>query len=362
MPRKAKDKVIEDLTKKETLEIVSKKEPVKKIVQKKVSEKKQASKKTAIQKTNEKEKSSKTITSRKNNEKKETSKKAEVKKINEKKETNKKTTKKEAFEKEMTEATSKKNATKKANVTKTNSVTKKVSTKKSSSSTKSSTTKAVTKKSPTSKTKKTRTTKSTNSMLSFLGEYYDLPNQYEKTMVKILAQTPTILFVYWDISTLDRQNFITLYGEAFFQETTPFLLVINKTKNYQFEIEVNDYANSWYLHIPDSDCKYEVILMRKNKNSQIILENNGRMTVTSSNNLETPNDHILFEKLGKTVFFKDVKTELVQEKTLSSFAFICNIGRIYNIYDFYKEIYQNELNGDELGTSLSSSNFSSNLK
>ena len=345
MPRKAKDKVIEDLTKKETLEAVSKKVPTKK-----ASEKKDTTKKVATKKTSEKKAATK-----KTSEKKDTAKKAVTKKASEKKEvskkleptevTNKKTTKKEALKKETTKATSKK-----------------VATKKSSSTTSSTTSKAKVKKSSSTQTKKTHKTKLAKSSISFLGEYYDLPNQYEKTIVKILAQTPTILFVYWDISTLDSQNMLKYNGENFFQETTPFLLVINKTYNYQFEVEVNDYANSWYLHIPDSDCEYEVILMRKNKNSQIILENNGRMTVTSSNNLETPNDHILFEKLGKTIFFKDVKTEFVQEKNISSFAFICNMGRIYNIYDFYKEIYQNELNGDELGTSLSSSNFSSNFK
>ena len=340
MPRKAKDKVIEDLTKKVTLEVVSKKNTAKKVATKKTSEKKDTAKKAATKKTSEKKDTAKKAVTKKASEKKEVSKKLEPTEV-----TNKKTTKKEALKKETTKATSKK-----------------VATKKSSSTTSSTTSKAKVKKSSSTQTKKTHKTKLAKSSISFLGEYYDLPNQYEKTIVKILAQTPTILFVYWDISILDRQNILSYYGENFFEETTPFLLVINKTYNYQFEVEVNDYANSWYLHIPDSDCEYEVILMRKNKSSQIILENNGRMTVTSSNNLETPNDHILFEKLGKTIFFKDVKTEFVQEKNISSFAFISNMGRIYNIYDFYKEIYQNELNGDELGTSLSSSNFSSNFK
>ena len=114
------------------------------------------------------------------------------------------------------------------------------------------------------------------------------------------------------------------------------------------------------MHIPDSDCKYEVILIRKNKNSQILPQNS--ITITSSNQIEAPNDHILFEKLGKNIFFKDVKTGYVQEKDISSFAFMHNIGRIYNIYDLYKEIYKNELNGDELGIKLYSSQSSSNFK
>ena len=48
-------------------------------------------------------------------------------------------------------------------------------------------------------------------------EYYDLPYRYNQTVVKILAQTPTNLFVYWDISDEDRNSYIEQYGEDFFQ-------------------------------------------------------------------------------------------------------------------------------------------------
>ena len=38
------------------------------------------------------------------------------------------------------------------------------------------------------------------------------------------------------------------------------------------------------------------------------------------------------------------------------------LERIYNIYDLYKEIYKDELKGNELDAKLSSSSFSSNFK
>ena len=44
-------------------------------------------------------------------------------------------------------------------------------------------------------------------------EYYDLPYRYNETVVKILAQTPKILFVYWDISDSDREKYVEKYGE-----------------------------------------------------------------------------------------------------------------------------------------------------
>ena len=208
---------------------------------------------------------------------------------------------------------------------------------------------------------KTSSRKPRSKKSSVVGEYYDLPTNYNETIVKILAQTPTILFVYWDISEEDKQNLIKQFGENFFMATSPFLVVKNRTKNYEFEVEVNDYANSWYLHIPDSDCQYEVTLIRKAKNF-ITNSPMNYVTIRSSNELQTPNDHILFERLSKTVFFQDVKTKMIQKKNISSFAFMHNMGRIYHIYDLYKEMYQNELKGDELGTSLSSSQFSSTFK
>lgn len=301
MPRKAKDEILEDSTK----EVVSK-----------------VNSKVATKKTTKKETNKKTT------------------RVATKKAATKNDVKKETKSKEKAKQVAKKSTVKEA-PTKT-----KKTAKKSSTTAKRTTTRT--------RTKKTVTTST--------SEYYDLPNHYEQTVVKILAQTPSILFVYWDISSKDRARFMAQYGNDFFEKTSPFLQIINKTKNYQFEVEINDYANSWYLHIPDSDCEYEIILMRKNRDSQVILENNGNMTITTSNNLEAPNDHILFEKLGKTVFFQNVKTHGLQSKDISSFAFMHNMGRIYNIYDLYKEIYQNELNGDELGATLSSSNFSSSFK
>ena len=39
----------------------------------------------------------------------------------------------------------------------------------------------------------------------FLNEFYDIPYTYNETTVKVLAQNPTTLFVYWDISDNHRQ-------------------------------------------------------------------------------------------------------------------------------------------------------------
>ena len=221
------------------------------------------------------------------------------------------------------------------------------------------TTKKTTTKKTTQTTRKRTTTKKAKPVIT--TEYYDLPAVYNRTIVKILAQTPSSLFVYWEISEDDKKKLQEQYGEAFFQNTRPYLIITNETMNYSFETEINDYANSWYIHIHDSSCKYGVQLIRKSTNHNTD-NSHSVINIISSNEIATPNDHILFDKLGKTVFFRDVKSNREVEKNISSLSFISNIGRVYNIYDLYKEIYKNELNGDELGMGLSSSGFSSNFR
>ncbi len=175
-------------------------------------------------------------------------------------------------------------------------------------------------------------------------EYYDLPYRYNQTVVKVLAQTPTTLFIYWDISDKDRENFIRQYGADFFNNTKPVLIIHNKTMNYSFEIEIDDFANSWYLHVNDSNCEYYVELGRRpkynNSETQINIPNN-YLYVSSSNEIDSPNDHVLFDKALKTVYFKDVKTNIVTAKDITSISFLRNMGKIYNLYDLYSDFTKN---------------------
>lgn len=173
-------------------------------------------------------------------------------------------------------------------------------------------------------------------------EYYDLPYRYNQTVIKLLAQTPTTLFIYWDISDKDRKTFEEQYGENFFNETRPVLIVHNDTLNYSFEVEINDFANSWYLHVADSKCDYRIELGRRPIIKKYKLEHTDYIYVTTSNELEAPNDRILLNKEQKMVYFRNVKTGATQEKQFASLSFMRNMGKIYNIYDLYKTIYKNE--------------------
>lgn len=207
--------------------------------------------------------------------------------------------------------------------------------------------KETTKKNITKKSKTTTSTKKKTQSKNALIEYYDLPQKYNQTIVKILAQTPKTLFIYWEISDDDLENYKKQYGEDFFETTKPVLIIHNDTLNYSFEVEINDFANSWYLHVNDSKSNYSVELGRRPfiKNENI---KSNYIHISSSNKIESPNDRILFNNSQKTVYFRDIKTNQEIEKPVSTISFMKNIGKIYDIYDLYKELYKNEDNLDFL--------------
>ncbi len=156
----------------------------------------------------------------------------------------------------------KKTTAKKSVVTKTS--TKKVAKKDSlSKSTNIKPSGTTLKQKTTKRTSKKDDSKTSAPNIVSIVEYYDLPLTYNQTIVKILAQTPNMLFVYWDIADTDRKSFIEHYGNNFFKETKPVLIIHNETMNYSFEVEINDFANSWYLYINDADCKYSIELGRR---------------------------------------------------------------------------------------------------
>ena len=203
--------------------------------------------------------------------------------------------------------------------------------------------------------KKVKTTKP----LAEVVEYYDLSYRYNETIVKILYQSPETLFVYWDIADSDRENYIKQYGENFFNITRPVLIVHNDTMGYSFEIPINDFANSWYLHINDSKCNYRIELGRRPNyyNAEVTKEiqekiHTDYIYVSTSNEIESPNDHVLFNtNENNTIKFKNVKNH--NEKSISLYEIIKHLPamkRVQNIpyiseellKDMYSGIYQNE--------------------
>ena len=212
---------------------------------------------------------------------------------------------------------------------------------------------------------KRRTKKAKNEVVP-IAEYYDLPYKYGNTLIRLLAQTPTTLFVYWEVSDADIANFKRIYGDDFFFKTKPILIVHNQTLNKHYEVEINDFANCWYLNTDDSDCVFDVELARRlipnsyqsqtylNETNTAAFEdglNNASLhenaknlksipeyiNIAKSNDLQSPNDHILFEKLNEFVVFRNVRNGDVIRRNIKSFKFL------KDIYRFYKEMYNEEI-------------------
>ena len=260
-------------------------------------------------------------------------------------------------------ATTKKAVEKKA-TTKRSSTTKKAATKKATTAKKADTKKVATKKgstvkkaSVTKKTTKKTSTKKEESLIDktlAVAEYYDLPYRYNKTVVKILAQTPSTLFVYWEISDNDIENYKKVYGDNFFEITRPILIVHNETLGYSFEVDINDFANSWYLRVNNAKCDYKIELGRRPiENNDIFVDDYIR--VATSNDIVAPNDHIL-GNISSFIKFRNVKNNNEFTKMLSELK----VSKNMKIYDIYKLIYQDE-NISDL-TNPSSGSFSSTFK
>ena len=216
-------------------------------------------------------------------------------------------------------------------------------------------------------------TKKSAVQTSYMLEYYDLPYRYNETVVKILAQTPKRLFVYWDISDEDRKKYLLAFGERFFEETYPVLLVHNEDMNYTFEVPINDFANSWYLDIKDSKSKYTIQLGRKfrkkpemvnivaSTETENVVLHNDYVPIITSNILEVPNDRILFENVQSKVIYRNVKNGKESTVEIDNLEFAKKMGHIYSIYDVYKEIYKHEMDNDSLTSLLNPSSMSSSV-
>ena len=271
-------------------------------------------------------------------------------------------------------SSSSKPATEKVTKTATKRATKSTSTAKKSAS-KTSTAKKTTSKNSTPKkstakksttTKRTSTRRTSKATVKFdasiknmplkeqeatpILEYYDLPYRYNETVVKVLAQNPNTLFVYWDISDSDKEKFENEYGKNFFYITRPVLVVHNLTDNYTYEISINDFANNWYIHVNDSKCKYVIELGRRPVEKTEAITSD-YMNIAYSNIIENPNDRVLFYKDNDVLYFKNIengdfstkifKKELYAESLKDFYKNSYNLSELDDKFDFKNPSSQN---------------------
>ena len=112
------------------------------------------------------------------------------------------------------------------------------------------------------------------------SEYYELPKSYDQTIIRLLVQSPTRMFVYWEVSQDTIRNFNSKFHN--YDDCVVVLKVTNLTHNYSYQIPVNPFANNYYIEVEDSGCNYQVELGRISKKGFVNLYTSNVAMVPSS--------------------------------------------------------------------------------
>ena len=128
------------------------------------------------------------------------------------------------------------------------------------------------------------------------SEYYELPTKYNQTIIRLLVQSPTRMFVYWEVSDETIKFFSKHHPN--YSDCTPVLKITNITKNYSYTIPVDPYANNYYIDVEDSGCAYKVELGRCIKSEFVNIYTSNQATVPTGHphvsNHVLKSDDILF--------------------------------------------------------------------
>lgn len=112
-------------------------------------------------------------------------------------------------------------------------------------------------------------------------EYYELPSKYNKTIVRLLVQSPTRMFVYWEVDEDSIKYFEST--KMNYSSARPVLKVKNITMNYSYDIPIDPFTNNYYIDVKDPDCEYQVELGRVQNDTFVNLYTSNSATVPRSN-------------------------------------------------------------------------------
>lgn len=110
------------------------------------------------------------------------------------------------------------------------------------------------------------------------SEYYDLPIKYDQTLIRLLVQSPTRMYAYWEVSEDTIKNFSNNFHN--YSDCIPALKITNITKNYSYIVPVDPFANNYYIEVEDTGCDYKIELGRT--------KNNEFLNIYTSNNVTMP--------------------------------------------------------------------------
>lgn len=109
------------------------------------------------------------------------------------------------------------------------------------------------------------------------SEYYELPSEYGKTFVRLLVQSPTRIYAYWEVSNKTIQELEKLKNN--YSDSVPVLKIKNNTMDYSYDIQIDPFTNNYYIEIKDPDCEYQVELGRISRNNFVNLSTSNLVKV-----------------------------------------------------------------------------------
>jgi hypothetical protein len=92
----------------------------------------------------------------------------------------------------------------------------------------------------------------------------DIPDSYGETYMRAMPRDPQWLFAYWEISEATRKELRANMGESAFSSAKMIVRLVDVTDiNYDgtnaeryVDIEINEFANNWYVQVPESGRSY----------------------------------------------------------------------------------------------------------
>lgn len=115
----------------------------------------------------------------------------------------------------------------------------------------------------------------------------EFPNNYGKNQLNLLVRDPEWLYAYWEITATVQSEFSRQYGDVW-TASSPILRVYDITNEYKkafYDIHIQDYADSWYLHVGRPNHTFFVDLGR-------LLPDGNFYCIARSNLVTTPSNHI----------------------------------------------------------------------
>lgn len=152
-------------------------------------------------------------------------------------------------------------------------------------------------------------------------EPYHLPDQYEENRITLMARDPNWLYVYWEVPDERKNAFIQDFGQALWDRSVPAIKVTHVSKNESFFVRINEFSNSWYIHVPNANSVYLVEIGRKVSERFFIPLGSSNPTVTPGDNVSTNTTayfvHYSDLKLGKFDFdsLKVIQTHASRQTT-----------------------------------------------